>query len=481
MVQRSEPPGESTIVAGKYRLVGLLGRGGMGSVWEGIHTTLGTRVAVKFIEAEFAGHAEVRDRFFNEAFAAARLQSKHIVQVYDHGVDEGGRPYIVMEFLSGEALDQRLVREGTLTLQDTARLLQQVCRAVKKAHEEGIIHRDLKPENVFLVWDEEDKRDLVKVVDFGIAKFTDRSGISSATRTGAVIGTPHFMSPEQARGLKSVDERADVWSIGVIAYRATTGVLPFDGEAVGDLLVKICTAEPLPPSSHVPLPEAFDRWMARALAKTPEDRFRSVQEQAEALLQAADLAADSSLKSGQGEQKSSGRKLQASALSADTSSPVAASNGPNRSGARGLIWALGAVAVAAAGGFLWRSNSGNAEPGSAAAIDSGTSASGAGGKGPVVQLASASQPQVNTVPDIPPSGVPQLAVSPSDAPRPSASSTTGGVQSSVSAVKEPQTAQDGRSGDGSHGTPSSRPQGHAKPLPGGSRPGPSRPKDELGY
>lgn len=282
MAESSEP-GKDTIVAGKYRLERLLGRGGMGSVWEGVHVTLGTRVAVKFIEAAFANQPEIRDRFFNEAFAAARLKSKHIVQVYDHGLDDAGRPYIVMEFLSGEPLDQRLVREGTLSLSEAASVLSQVSRAVKCAHEAGIVHRDLKPENVFLVWDEEDQRDLVKVVDFGIAKFSDSSGVSSATRTGAVLGTPHFMSPEQARGLKSVDHRADIWSIGVIAYRAVSGALPFDGEAVGDLLVRICTAEPKPPSQHVPLPAAFDDWMRRSLNKQVEQRFDNVEDQAVAL------------------------------------------------------------------------------------------------------------------------------------------------------------------------------------------------------
>ncbi len=308
MGERTEPPGKGTLVAGKYRLERLLGRGGMGSVWEGVHTSLGTKVAVKFIETEFANHAEIRDRFFNEAFAAARLQSKHIVQVYDHGVDDGGRPYIVMEFLSGEPLDERLVREGTLSLADAANVIRQVARAVKKAHESGIIHRDLKPENVFLVWDEEDKRDLVKVVDFGIAKFTEGSGISSATRTGAVLGTPHFMSPEQARGLKDIDARSDVWSIGVIAYRAVTGALPFDGEAVGDLLVKICTVEPKPPSEHVPVPPSFDEWMRRSLCKDVDERYSSVDEQARAL---------SEIASGR-EQAASGTALEPALASADT-------------------------------------------------------------------------------------------------------------------------------------------------------------------
>jgi len=280
------------LVAGKYRLVRLLGRGGMGSVWEGVHTSLGTRVAVKFIEAEYAGSAEARQRFENEARAAATLRSKHVVQVYDHGVTPSGNPFIVMEFLGGEPLDKRLDRVGRLSPQETSRIVLQMCRALAKAHEAGIVHRDLKPENVFLVWDDDDAMDIVKVVDFGIAKFTDKSmGVSSSTRTGSVLGTPFYMSPEQARGLRSVDYRSDLWSVGVIAFRCMTGRLPFEGEAIGDLLVKICTA-PLPvPSQWAPgLPPGFDDWFVRALNREPAGRFNSAPALAEGLAVACGMA-----------------------------------------------------------------------------------------------------------------------------------------------------------------------------------------------
>jgi serine/threonine protein kinase len=270
----------SALVAGKYRLTELLGRGGMGSVWAGVHTTLGTRVAVKFIDAEHVDSYEARQRFENEARAAAALRSKHVVEVYDHGVMEDGRPFIVMEFLDGEPLDRRLDRLGRLPAKDTARIIGMVCKALAKAHAVGIVHRDLKPENVFLVWDDEDGADVAKVVDFGIAKFTDSASVSSsATRTGSVLGTPYYMSPEQARGLRSVDFRSDLWSVGVIAFRCMTGRLPFEGEAVGDVLVKLCTA-PIPmPSSYVPdLPPGFDSWLVRALGREPEARFQSANE-----------------------------------------------------------------------------------------------------------------------------------------------------------------------------------------------------------
>ncbi len=273
------------LVAGKYKLTRLLGRGGMGAVWEGTHTSLGTRVAVKFIDAEYAESPEARSRFENEARAAAKLRSKHVVEVYDHGVTDDGRPFIVMEFLQGEPLDKRLDRVGRLPAKDTAHIVLQVCRALTKAHAAGIVHRDLKPENVFLVWDDDEGTDVAKVVDFGIAKFTDSSlAASSSTRTGSVLGTPYYMSPEQARGLRSIDYRSDLWSVGVIVYRCIVGTLPFEGEAVGDLLVKLCTA-PIPvPSRIAPdVPPGFDAWLAKALNREPGERFASAAQLADSL------------------------------------------------------------------------------------------------------------------------------------------------------------------------------------------------------
>jgi eukaryotic-like serine/threonine-protein kinase len=284
-VQNSELLAPQGLVAGKYKLTRLLGRGGMGAVWEGTHNSLGTRVAVKFIDAEYAESPEARSRFENEARAAAKLRSKHVVEVYDHGVSEDGRPFIVMEYLQGEPLDKRLDRVGRLPAKETAHITLQVCRALMKAHAANIVHRDLKPENVFLVWDDEEGTDIAKVVDFGIAKFTDASqGSSSSTRTGSVLGTPYYMSPEQARGLRSIDYRSDLWSVAVIVYRCIVGTLPFEGEAVGDLLVKLCTA-PIPvPSQIVPdAPPGFDAWLAKALSREPSERFSSAAQLADSL------------------------------------------------------------------------------------------------------------------------------------------------------------------------------------------------------
>jgi serine/threonine protein kinase len=291
---------EGELVAGKYELVRLIGRGGMGSVWEGRHVTLGTRVACKFIDADFASKSpEARTRFKNEARAAASLRSKHVVDVYDYGVMGDGRPYIVMEFLAGESLADRLERVGRLPLAATARVAHQVGRALQKAHAAGIVHRDLKPDNIFLMWDEEDEQDQVKVVDFGIAKFTDeREGTSHATQTGSVVGTPFFMSPEQARGIEAIDLRSDLWALGVVTFQCLTGQLPFHSEAVGDLLIKICTGE-IPVPSHVApdLPLSMDAWMARALERDRDLRFQSAREMTEALADAIGPNARSLLES----------------------------------------------------------------------------------------------------------------------------------------------------------------------------------------
>ncbi len=289
-----QPTPPAGLIAGKYEVLRLIGRGGMGSVWEGRHVTLGTRVAIKFIDPEYAESKEARSRFDTEARAAAALRSKHAIQIHDHGVTDDERPYMVMELLTGEPLDERIDRMVRISLPETARILGQVCRALQRAHEAGIIHRDLKPENIFLVRSPDDDDEIAKVLDFGIAKIKQlpgEQGLTSSTKTGAVLGTPYYMAPEQARGLRSIDYRADLWSLGVIAYKCVTGVLPFEGESVGDLLVKICTAPAPVPSLTVPgLPAGFDAWFARTMEREPSARFASASELAEGLAVAAGVS-----------------------------------------------------------------------------------------------------------------------------------------------------------------------------------------------
>ncbi|MEZ4306630.1 MAG: protein kinase [Polyangiaceae bacterium] len=272
------------VIGGKYRIERALARGGMGSVWVARHVQLGSTLAVKFLDASFAASAAHRARFEREARSAANLKSPHVVHVQDYGFEDES-PYIVMELLEGEDLSQRLHRVRRLSTHDTARILVQVGKALRKAHEAGIAHRDLKPANLFLARVDDDE--VVKVLDFGIAK--EQHGIAGeATRTGEVIGSPHYMSPEQVRAEKDIDHRTDLWSLGIILYRMLVGSLPFPGDQLGPVLAKILT-DPIPvPTQHAPdLPPTLDPFFARALARDKHQRFQSIHELVDAFQAAA--------------------------------------------------------------------------------------------------------------------------------------------------------------------------------------------------
>ena len=273
-------PSAGDMLAGKYHLVAELGHGGMGSVWRADHLVLRSPVAVKLIRAEVASSEAIQARFLREAQAAAGLRSPHVVQILDYGVHDGV-PFMVMELLEGESLAQRLRRMGALGPAETARVVSQVARAIQKAHEVGVVHRDLKPDNVFLVRNADEE--IIKVLDFGIAKSVSGDGIDTGTQTGAVLGTPHYMSPEQARGTRAVDHRTDLWALGVIAFECMTGRRPFESNVLGDLLVKICTEEVPVPSRLASTPVGFDAWFARATHRDPDQRFQSAMEMADAL------------------------------------------------------------------------------------------------------------------------------------------------------------------------------------------------------
>jgi serine/threonine-protein kinase len=275
------------VVAGKFRLDAIIGRGGMGSVWSATHLGLGHQIAIKLVSREFVRSPEALRRFDAEAKAAARLQSRHVVQVYDNGTLEDGTPYIAMELLSGENLQQRLERTGPLHLAETVIVLAQCCKALGRAHSLGIVHRDIKPDNIFLTQSPDDEAYVVKILDFGVAKLAMGDGDQSTTKTGAVLGTPLYMSPEQARGLRSIDHRTDLYSLGLVAYTMLTGHMAFYSESFGDILLKICT-EPLPRiRASVDVPEQVDAWFQRVCARDPAARCASAQEFIDTLRAAA--------------------------------------------------------------------------------------------------------------------------------------------------------------------------------------------------
>jgi len=270
------------VLAQRYRLIDKLGEGGMGSVWRAEHLELGTWVAVKLISQEVATNPEALARFRREAHAAAALRSPHVVQILDYGVD-GDTPFMVMELLDGESLADRLARRGSLGLPETSKILSQVARAVSKAHSFGIVHRDLKPDNIFLV--NNDDEEVAKVLDFGIAKATGGATGSAnmMTGTGVMLGTPFYMSPEQASGKREVDHRTDTWALAVIAYQCMVGEPPFRGETIGGLVLAICTEEAPRPSQHAAVDPAFDLWFSRGVQRDPEQRFQSARDLAESL------------------------------------------------------------------------------------------------------------------------------------------------------------------------------------------------------
>ncbi|WP_437687837.1 protein kinase domain-containing protein [Sorangium sp. So ce176] len=266
-------------IAGRYSVERELARGAMGSVWVGRHLQLGVDIAIKFMAPQFATSAELRARFEREARAAAVLKSAHAVQIYDYGI-EHETPYIVMELLEGEDLAARLARERRLGLPITLAILDHVGRALRRAHELGLVHRDLKPSNLFLSL--QDGELVAKVVDFGVAKVTAVES-AGATRTGSLLGSPSYMSPEQVRSSSKVDHRSDLWSLGVIAFQCVTGQLPFPGQELGDVLVEICTAPiPLPSQVAPGLGLEVDAFFHRALERDPARRFQSATELVEA-------------------------------------------------------------------------------------------------------------------------------------------------------------------------------------------------------
>jgi serine/threonine protein kinase len=299
------PPLAINQTVGNYRVVELLGIGGMGAVYLAVHPGIGRKVAIKVLHPALADNEREVGRFINEARAANAIKHPGIVQIFDFDALPSGATYIIMEFLEGESLGARLKRQRRLRLVEAVDLVARTAEILGAAHAAGIIHRDLKPDNLFLVPDGRGGgREVVKVLDFGIAKLTERhqaveGAVSVKTRTGFVVGTPRYMSPEQCRGARDIDQRADVYSLGVILFELVCGRRPFLSDGHGELIhMHTSTPPPRPRKHNGAIPAALEGVILNALEKDPRLRIPSMEALRQALravpremLEAADAAA----------------------------------------------------------------------------------------------------------------------------------------------------------------------------------------------
>jgi serine/threonine protein kinase len=272
------------VVDGKYRVERLLGKGGMGAVFEGHHLLVGRRVAIKVLLPEATASDEGVARFEREVRAAARIGSEHVLEVFDVGALSDGARFMVSEFLDGETLSSRL-QKGALSPREIAFFMLQLLDGLGAAHRAGIVHRDLKPDNIFLLARRGGQADFVKIIDFGVSKyqFEDPRAMSMTT-TGAVIGTPYYLSPEQAKGQRDIDARSDLYTVGVIMFEAVAGNLPVSANTFNELLFKIAL-EPAPPLTRdAPgVDPAFSKLVEKTMANDREARFQTADDLAHAL------------------------------------------------------------------------------------------------------------------------------------------------------------------------------------------------------
>ncbi|HEY6172903.1 MAG TPA: serine/threonine-protein kinase, partial [Kofleriaceae bacterium] len=275
---------------GSYRILETISSGGMGTVYRAEHTLIGKIAAVKILHPELSSNRDIVNRFFNEAKATTSIKHPGIVEVFDFGYMASGHAYLIMEFLEGMPLSHRMRKRGAVHEGEAALLMRGVCIALAAAHAKGVVHRDLKPDNIFVVPDHESALgERTKILDFGIAKLTDPGlAAGSATRTGAVMGTPTYMSPEQCRGTGEVDLRADLYSIGCILYELVTGRPPFTHAGAGELIAAHLFLAPEPLARFTPgLSQETEALIMALLAKQPEHRVQSANDLAQHLTQIA--------------------------------------------------------------------------------------------------------------------------------------------------------------------------------------------------
>jgi len=271
------------VIAGKYVVQGIIGRGGVGIIAAARHVTLKQLVALKFLRPEIAADPEVMQRFVREAQATAQIRSEHVARVMDAGALDDGTVFLVFEHLAGRDLARVLREDGPLAVADAVDYLTQACEAIAEAHALGIVHRDLKPANLFLTR-ATDGAPFVKVLDFGLSKF-NQSALSALTAENHVIGSPHFMSPEQMRSSRDADARSDIWALGVVLFGLLTGRVPFEGQFLPEVCAAILGGKPLSLLELRPqVPIELEAVILHCLRAKPEDRFQSVAELAEALL-----------------------------------------------------------------------------------------------------------------------------------------------------------------------------------------------------
>jgi eukaryotic-like serine/threonine-protein kinase len=266
-----------TILAGRYEIEGVLGAGGMGAVYKAVYKEIGRRVAIKLLHSQFTGDASVVERFRREARAAGAIGHDNICEVTDVGVTDNGDPFLVMPCLEGGSLAE-LMSNGRISISRLCDMICQTLGALQAAHDVGIVHRDLKPDNIF-VTRVGDRADFIKLLDFGISKILDQNSVSDLTQTGTILGTPHYMAPEQARGAKGINHLVDVYAMGVIMYEALTGERPFIGDSYNEVMFKILTEPFTAPSKLNPsVPPSIEKVVLKAMSRDPAKRYSNCAE-----------------------------------------------------------------------------------------------------------------------------------------------------------------------------------------------------------